>query len=255
MGKKLFLKDNIGFIELLEVFGDDLTVVNAARVSFHKESSLKDGEIAERDSKLIWYLAKHHHITPFFHPVIRMRIKMPIFVTREWWRHTVGVARNEVSRRYVTDTPDLFVPETLRMRDENVKQGSKSEAVPNDTKLIEQMRNYCKESLAYYNHLLDNGVCPEQARMILPQSMYTEFIETASLAGYARLVKLRAEATAQQEIQNYAHMVDQLLREQFTVSWPALMQEQPLKEKKDEHKTRHVDHLHGKKTQHDRTVL
>lgn len=255
MGKKLFLGDNTGFVELLDVFGDDLTVVNAARVSFHKESCLENEKVSVRDSKLIQYLAKHQHTTPFFHPVIRMRIKMPIFVTREWWRHTVGFARNEVSRRYVTDTPDIFVPETLRMRDKNVKQGSKSEGVQNTSTLVEQMRDHCTKTLAYYNYLLDSDVCPEQARMILPQSMYTEYIETASLAGYARLVKLRVGATAQREIQNYAHLVDQLLRKQFPVSWPALMQEEPVKEKKDEHQTRHVDRIHGKKAQNDRTLL
>ncbi|MFC1845512.1 FAD-dependent thymidylate synthase [Candidatus Dependentiae bacterium] len=255
MSKKLFMEDGLGFVEILELFGDDLTVVNAARVSFHKESSYENGKLSERDAGLIRYLAKHEHITPFFHPIVRMRIKMPIFVTREWWRSTIGFARNEVSRRYVMDTPDIFVPAKLRMRDQNLKQGSKSEAISENQEYVTQMRDYCKKAQEYYNHLLANDVCPEQARMILPQSMYTEFIETASLAGYARLVNLRVHATAQREIQQYAWLVDTLLKDKFPVSWPALIKSKAVKEHTDEHQTGHVDHVHGKKTQHDRTVL
>lgn len=228
---KLFFEDNIGFVELLEVFGDDLTIVNAARVSYHKESNFEEiidetGEkkqtLNARDTKLIHFLAKHKHVTPFFHPMIRFRIKMPIFVTREWWRSTIGFARNEVSRRYVTDQPDLFVPKKLRMRDKDVKQGSREDAIENNTQFVQNMQDYCKKSLDYYNYLLDNKVCPEQARMILPQSMYTEFIETASLAGYARLVNLRTDPAAQREIQRYAHLVKTLLIDKFPVSWDAL---------------------------------
>lgn len=251
MNKKLFLEDNIGFIELLDVFGDDLTVVNAARVSFHKESD----ELSDRDVGLIKYLAKHQHISPFFHPIIRFRIKMPIFVMREWYRHTIGFARNEVSRRYVTDTPDIFVPKKLRMKDKNVKQGSKSEAVQESEQLRAEMQEYCKKSLEYYNFLLDHEVCAEQARMILPQSMYTEFIETASLGGYARLVKLRVDATAQREIQSYARLVDTFLKERFPISWAALMEYPISKETFNEHQTGHVDRKDGKNKKHDRTVL
>ena len=154
--------------------------------------------------------------------MIRFRIKMPIFVTREWWRSTIGFARNEVSRRYVTDQPDLFIPSKLRMRDKDVKQGSREEAIENNAELVQQMHDNCKKALDDYNYLLANHVCPEQARMILPQSMYTEFIETASLAGYARLVNLRTDAAAQREIQTYAQLVNTLLKEIFPVSWDAL---------------------------------
>ncbi|MFH1831460.1 MAG: FAD-dependent thymidylate synthase, partial [bacterium] len=195
MEKKLFLEDNIGFVELIDVFGSDLTVVNAARVSFNKESefeptseainstehtnsssNMPGQKLSERDAKLIQYLAKHKHITPFFHPIIRMRIKMPIFVVREWYRHSIGFARNEVSRRYVTDSPEFFVPQDLRQRDVNIKQGS-SDAIVLDNKIkVQEMHIFCTHVLDYYNRLLEQGVCPEQARMILPQSMYTEFI-------------------------------------------------------------------------------
>lgn len=110
-------------VELLEVFGNDLTVVNAARVSFAKESN----EMTFGDEKLIHYLAKNHHNSPFFHPQIRFRLKMPIFVAREWFRHQIGFARNEVSRRYVDSDPECWVPsiDDIRQRDSNVKQGSK----------------------------------------------------------------------------------------------------------------------------------
>ena len=233
MKNKLFLPDKKGFVELLEVFGNDLTIVNAARVSFHRESHLEpvtdntgnvvDHRLSTRDGKLVDYLAKHQHSSPFFHPIIRMRIKMPIFVTREWWRHTVGFTRNEVSRRYVTDEPECFIPDELRMRDENAKQGSQEMAVQGNTQQVQAMQTYCKKSLEYYNTLIATDVCPEQARMILPQSMYTEYIETASLGGYARLVKLRVHASSQREIQKYAHFVDELLKHKFPVAWNALM--------------------------------
>ena len=199
--------------------GNDLTVVNAARVSFSKESLVLD----ERDSKLIKYLAKNGHISPFFHPQIRMRLKMPIFVAREWFRHTIGFARNEVSRRYVDDTPDIYVPLELRQRDENLKQGSKSEFVQDETAVL-TMKGCLLNSIDCYNSLLEKSVAPEMARMVLPQTMYTEFIETASLYAYARLCKLRLDPHAQKEIQLYAEAIDIQMREHFPVSWTALMQ-------------------------------
>lgn len=232
---KKFVTDGIGFVELVEVFGNDLTVVNAARVSFNKESGfelveleqedgslIKTQRVAERDEKLIHYLAKHKHVTPFFHPQLRLRIKMPIFVVREWYRHSIGFARNEVSRRYITSAPECFVPAVLRETDANLKQGSKKNPVSNNDTLAGEMRRYCDEAVVYYNNLLEQGVCPEQARMILPQSMYTEFIETGSLSAYARLVGLRVEATAQREIQDYAQLVSDLIKPHFPVSWDAL---------------------------------
>jgi thymidylate synthase (FAD) len=211
------LNDSISKVELLEVMGSDLTVVNAARVSFAKESQLVD----EKDTKLIQYLARNGHISPFFHPQIRFRLKMPIFVAREWYRHTIGFARNEVSRRYVDTPPELYIPTELRERDPNLKQGSKSTFV--DVNIAEQMKVTAQITLNCYDNLLEAKVAPELARMILPQSMYTEFIETASLYAYARLCKLRLDPHAQKEIQVYAEALDALLREKFPVSWVALM--------------------------------
>lgn len=225
--KKLFLPDAIGFVELIEHFGSDITIVNAARVSFHKESMFEsiDGvnTLSERDAHLIDYLAKQRHIAPFFHPQLRFRIKMPIFIAREWYRHTVGFCRNEVSRRYVTTEPECFFPSTLRKRDVSIKQGSSSQLVENSEHISAEMKTYMIQAISFYNQLLEQGVCPEQARVILPQSMYTEFIETASLAGYARLANLRLASNAQREIGMYAALVSELIVSRFPVSWKALM--------------------------------
>ncbi len=234
MNKKIFMEDGIGFIELMDVFGSDLTIVNAARVSYNKESVFEtvpnaagSGEaqlqLAERDKKLIYFLAEHNHNTPFFHPMLRMRIKMPIFVAREWWRSTIGFARNEVSRRYVSYEPECFIPKEFRKRDKNLKQGSKEELVDCNDQVYDRVTDFCKQAIDLYNDLmLTQGVCPEQARMVLPQSMYTEFIETASLAGYARLVLLRTAPAAQREIQLYARVLSQLVEPRFPVSWDAI---------------------------------
>ena len=212
--------DGIGSIELLHSMGDDLMVVNAARVSFHKESKFMTGG----DTKLIQYLAKHDHISPFFHPQIQFRIKMPIFVAREWYRHQIGFSRNEVSRRYVDSIPECWIPspDQLRERDPKLKQGSKETPVQNAETLHEKIDEVSAQCLQLYADLLDQGVAPEIARTVLPQSMYTEFIETGSLAAYARLYKLRTSPDAQREIQTYANSIGELLASKFPVSWAAL---------------------------------
>lgn len=208
-------------VTLLEVMGNDLTVVNAARVSFAKESA----EMTEKDVKLIHYLAKHHHVTPFFHPQIRFRIKMPIFVAREWYRHQIGFARNEVSRRYVDDEPECYIPPQcdIRQRDPNLKQGSMSNSVCGSEEAYRIMSNAMAHANSAYRALLDEDVAPEVARMVLPQSMMTEFIETGSLAAYARLCKLRLDPHAQKEIRDYAAAISDCLAKVFPVSWAALM--------------------------------
>lgn len=213
--------DGIGSVELLDCMGSDLTVVNAARVSFAKESK----EFSNADGKLINYLAKHNHITPFFHPQIQFRIKMPIFVAREWYRHTIGFARNEVSRRYVDIAPECYipVPDNIRERDTNKKQGSKVTPIEDSEYANTMIKNCVKYCIDTYDDLLDKNVAPEIARMVLPQSMYTEFIETGSLAAYARLCKLRTSPDAQKEIQDYAKAIQELMIKKFPVSWAALM--------------------------------
>lgn len=212
--------DGTGFIELLDVFGNDLTVVNAARVSFAKESKV----MTEADGKLIRYLAKHNHITPFFHPQARFRIKIPIFVAREWFRHTIGFARNEVSRRYVDTEPECWVPgaDGMRERDPKLKQGSRENPCAAADEANAVMEESMHSAMETYKRLLAMNVAPEVARAVLPQSMYTEFIETGSLSAYARLCKLRLDPSAQAEIRMYAGMIADLLRPHFPVSWAAL---------------------------------
>lgn len=203
-------------VELLDTFGDDLTVVNAARVSLAKESI----EMCFADERLIAYLMKHDHTSPFFHPQARFRIKIPVFLAREWFRHTVGFARNEVSRRYVDSPPTFFIPETIRPRAPLKKQGSDETGIPDDG-----ARTILEEATALafstYQSLLLRGVCPEQARLVLPQNMMTEFIETGSLAAYARLCKLRLSPDAQKEIRDVAEMVSRCMEQAFPVSWKA----------------------------------
>ena len=207
--------------ELLEVFGSDLMVVNAARVSMDKYHEVFD----ESDERLIQYLAKHNHITPFFHPQIQMRIKAPIFVARQWYRSVIGVGRNEVSRRYVDSDPEFFTPEVWRARPEgSIKQGS-GEPI-SDTRHAWVQATYSDALRAaewFYRALLNEGVAPEQARMILPQSMLTTWIETGSLAYWARVCNLRIDAHAQVEIQDLARQVSDQIAPHFPVSWAALI--------------------------------
>lgn len=207
------------YVELLETFGNDLTVVNAARVSLGKQVDT----FTDRDGKLIKYLADHDHISPFFHPQARFRLKMPIWMAREWFRHTVGLARNEVSRRYVDSPPTFHLPDEFRTRAPNKKQGSNDDVHSDNEFLRSYYAKQCETAMEAYNSMLQSGVCPEQARMVLPQCMMTEFIETGSLAAYARLVKLRTSPDAQKEIRDVADQISILLQTAFPVSWETLV--------------------------------
>jgi len=210
----------MGSVELLECMGNDLMVVNAARVSFAKESH----EFSAQDEKLISYLAKHNHNSPFFHPQTQFRLKMPIFVAREWYRHTVGFSRNEVSRRYVSDAPECWVPDIseFRERDPKAKQGSRENEVQSASDARMVFDDTVRQATTAYETLLKMNVAPEIARCLLPQSMYTEFVETASLAAYARLYNLRTSPDAQREIRWYATEIGKELEKKFPVSWKAL---------------------------------
>jgi thymidylate synthase (FAD) len=145
-------------------------------------------------------------------------------VAREWYRHQIGFARNEVSRRYVSDTPECWGPTTddFRAKDEKVKQGSKETAIEYSHEAQSIFSQSIQKALQTYETLLTMNVAPEIARTVLPQSMYTEFIETGSLAAYARLFKLRTSPDAQREIQDYAEELGKLLEAKFPVSWKAL---------------------------------
>jgi len=214
------LGDEISQVRCLNIMGDDLTVVNAARVSFAKASYWHDvDELKEQDAKLIKYLAAHKHWTPFSQPHIQFRIKMPIFVARQWYKHTVGFTRNEESRRYISTEPQCYVPTEWRKAAENVKQGSSEEIVDVEHDVVGW---YYKRAVTLYNTMIDSEICAEQARMILPQSMYTEFVEVGSLAAYARLYSLRSSKEAQKEVRLYAEAVGRVMRASFPVSWGAL---------------------------------
>jgi thymidylate synthase (FAD) len=204
-------------VELLETFGDDLTVVNAARVSLGKHAT----EFTDKDAKLIKYLADHEHTSPFFHPQLRFRLKMPIWMAREWFRHTIGFSRNEVSRRYVDDPPTFHIP-NFRTRAPGKKQGSNDDVHPDNAIYREFMGSQVSGAMLAYQTMLNNNIPPEQARMVLPQNMMTEFIETGSLAAYARLCHLRMGPDAQAEIREVAGQVSELVKTAFPASWDAL---------------------------------
>ena len=220
--------------EYISHMGDDLTVVNAARVSFDKESVGEndvwghedydeESYLSEKDKKLIKYLAAHGHWTPFSHPQVTLRYTVPIFVARQEFKHIVGFTRNEVSRRYVDDTPEFYEPEVWRSRPEgSVKQGSAG-LHPNQGSTTTAYVLLVNDAIELYEDLIADGVAPEQARMVLPQSMYTSYYITGSLAAYARFVSQRSDAHAQVEIQELAKMVDDVIRPLYPVSWEALV--------------------------------
>lgn len=227
-------------VELLDHMGSDLDVVNAARVSFDKESEYechchkpngvptvctyhkKDqcGSLSDKDAKLIRYLATHGHWTPFSHCYAKFRIKAPLFVRSQLFKHKVGLTENEVSRRYVDSEPEFYVPEKWRKRAENKKQGSSDEVV--GLTIPGFPRAAMNEALTAYKYLLEDGVCPEQARMVLPQSMMTEWIWSGSLSAFARVYKQRTSDHAQWETKQVALQIGEALEPLFPVSWAAL---------------------------------
>lgn len=214
--------------------GSDLTVCDAARVSFHKESDWEyftdeDGvqstRLSEKDTKLINYLAKHNHWTCFGHCTASFRIKAPIFVARQLGKHQVGLVWNEVSRRYVDEEPEFFFPSEWRGKPVNAKQGSSGVLADLQPEMvISATAQYATQhALNTYTDLLAVGVAPEQARMVLPQNMMTEWVWTGSLAAFARVCKLRRDTHAQQETQELAQQISNIMGTLFPVSWKALL--------------------------------
>ncbi len=208
----------MAIVEYVDHMGTDNSVVDAARVSFDKLSTSYD---SIQNQKLITYLAKHNHWSPFAHTSIKMRFKAPVFIARQLAKHQIGFAWNEVSRRYIDYTPDCWVPDNFRKRATNKKQGSMNEFV-NNPELLLEYKNMCSAALIMYDRLLENGVCPEQARAILPQSMFTEWIWTGSLYAWARMVSLRLHETAQAEVREYATAVSNVCSNLFPISWRSL---------------------------------
>ena len=210
-------------VELIDTMGSDLTVVNAARVSFDKHvDSWTDTEEA-----LIYYLARHNHWTPFGHPQLQFRIAAPIFVARQLVKHQVGLVWNEVSRRYVQSQPEFFIPEPdeWRGRPPNTKQGSEGYVSVQQPLHAEVLKAH-KAAETAYTHLLEAGVAPEQARLVLPLSLYTEWYWTGSLMAFARVCILRLAADAQRETQIIAEKLAALCEEKFPVSWKHLMRKE-----------------------------
>ena len=212
-------------VTLIDHMGGDLTVVNAARVSFNKESQrVKNGnlqDLSEEDQRLINYLAKHGHWSPFSHCFLQFRIEAPIFVARQLVKHQVGLAWNEVSRRYVDYTPKFYTPQSWRTKADNVKQGSSDETIQY------HIGSYTRSAIAEYERMLSVGIAPEMARMVLPQNMYTEWYWSGSLYAFSRVVNQRLDKTAQAETKHIAGLISQAAaRFDFKYSWKALTGEE-----------------------------
>ena len=228
---------NKSTVELIDHMGNDITVVNAARVSFDKTSDYRvigwketiedDGSVTqepikqlkEGDERLINYLAANGHWSPFAHTAIQLRLSSPIFVARQLVKHQVGLVWNEVSRRYVDNEPEFYYPTEWRGRPEgSMKQGSSG--------VVDVPPGYVESRVALltvaYEELLEGGVAPEQARMILPQNMMTSWYWTGSLMAFYRVWKERTNAHAQLETQEVAKQIGTICEQLFPVSWTAL---------------------------------
>jgi len=199
---------------LMDYMGSDITVVNAARVSFGKKSS--NTYTTDKDDKLIRYLAEHKHMSPFGHCFASFHVKAPIFVARQLVKHKF-LRWNEISRRYVDYEPEFYVPKTWRGRAKDKKQGSEGEVKSNFS-----INYYNLEAFKAYEQLLDEGVCPEQARMVLPQSMMTEWYWSGSLDAFADMCNLRCAFDTQAETRFVATQISDSMRRLFPVSWEAL---------------------------------
>jgi thymidylate synthase (FAD) len=231
--------------------GTDLTVANAARVSFGKQSEMDTSDVwgpptlKDKDAKLIQYLAKHKHISPFGHCFASFHIKAPVFVARQLVKHKF-LRWNEISRRYVDEKPEFYVPTEWRGKSADKKQGSSSEVVKMLHWIIEdpdlsvdghthydnvsdnpnRWSSYVnKQAIDLYNAMINSGVCPEQARMVLPQSMMTEWYWSGSLDAFADMCKLRCASDTQAETQEVAWAISLKMEDLFPVSWVALRDE------------------------------
>ncbi len=193
--------------------GSDLSVVNAARVSFAKYHTEFD---EKNDTQLINYLAKHNHWSPFGHASMQFHIKAPMFVARQLVKHQVGLVWNEVSRRYVDDEPEFYTPTEWRRAAENKKQGSSDETIEYS---VLPAYTFAKQ---YYENMLDKGVAPEMARMVLPQAMMTEWYWSGTLYAFARVCNLRCKSDAQKETQDVGWKIDEIAKKLFPVSWRAI---------------------------------
>lgn len=223
-----------GYVRLVDVMGSDLTVVNAARASYAKESK----EMSESDEKLIAFLARHDHTSPFRHAMLQFEIYAPLMVARQWWKYIIGSSHlegigdtmnawNESSRRYVTMEPTFYVPteNEWRGKPDNNKQGSKE---PVDAKLgaefTDKLNKYIKEGVDLYEEAMERGICAEEARLFLPAyGMYVSWYWTASLQSVAHFIKQRTDSHSQFEIREYAEAVKELAIEKFPLGIKAFL--------------------------------
>lgn len=203
-------------VKLIDKMGNDNSVVNAARISFDKAAEQYSPEANE---KLIKYLATHNHWSPIAHTALTFHIKAPIFVARQLGKHQVGLVWNEVSRRYVDSPPEYYEPMVWRKKAENVKQGSSDEEVDVSLEGYDSAIRICD---GVYRSLLASGVCAEQARAVLPQSMMTEWYWTGSLAAFSRVCKLRLDSHTQKETRDIAEKINNECKQAFPISWKYL---------------------------------
>lgn len=217
-----------GFVELIDYMGSDLTVVNAARVSFGKRKEF----LNEDDKKLLCYLARNRHYSPFRHVFLQLHIKAPEFVMRQWYKHVVGIETtsthptkdhgwNEISGRY-TECSEVYMPEYWRKQSKSNKQGSCGILPKKEREAAQALYLISvNEALQQYESLLERGVAKEQARILLPLSIYTEVWWTASFQALAHFIELRTDPHAQWEIRQYANVIAELLEEAFPESYAA----------------------------------
>ena len=212
-------------VRLIDKMGSDLTVVNAARVSFaNKHEEFDD----KKDVKLISFLANHGHWSPFAHCTMQFHIRAPIFVARQMVKHQVGLSWNEVSRRYVDTEVEFYVPKEWRARpDKSIKQGSAEEVVDINPRgdIVNHYQHALKQAKWSYEQLIRQGVAPEMARMVLPQAMMTEWYWSGSLYAFARVCNLRLDKTAQKETQWVAEEISTQIKPHFPQSWKHLTEE------------------------------
>ena len=204
-------------VDLIDKMGTDLSVVNDARVSYAKIKNRFD----EKDTKLISYLAKHGHWSPFAHASIQFRIKAPVFVARQLVKHQVGLSWNEVSRRYVSYEPELYKIDEWRGKPLDSKQGSAG-VVELDVTLKHVYESAMDQCKILYSALIGKGIAPEQARSVLPQSMMTEWLWSGTLYAFARVCNLRCKPDVQKETREVADQISYHCEQYFPVSWPAL---------------------------------
>ena len=217
--------ETIKAVELVDTMGDDDAICDAARVSFDRQAS---EFTPEQNGKLLKYLAAHDHWSPFAHVSLKFRFKAPMFIARQFQKHVVGFAWNEVSRRYVDYDPTFWIPNSFRRRPDNMKQGSVNEgetpiSMNPECYVMDEIVNHYREAALGYKAMLNRGVCPEQARAFLPQGTMTEWIWTGSLQAWARFVSLRSDKTAQQECWEYASDVRYAMENCFPAATAALL--------------------------------